>query len=579
MDNLSIGNELRDAYAPTARWAQHGAHWLADIEAFYAARAGIEREYLAKLRDLARRHFDKKARLSAHLSVGDEPHITPGSLECALVVLWNEVLAQTEATAAERESFAQQVTHNVCRNVAALQQKCDALHRHIAGIHDFLELERKTAADEVARAKKHYDLLCQSTELARQKTERLASEKHQQRLAERLAEMNVGKNAYLISIATANRLKDKYYFQDLPEVLDYLQDLNELRVAVLNKLVRNAAILERNLNDKIKGFLHAVDATVEQNDPRLDTAMYVKHNAHAWAEPPDFVFVPCDFWHDNELLAVGAAELADLKRRLNALLTAYALAKDSTLAAKQRLEEAAQQRRASADAATLKFDAQLADVLLLLLRFMREDLARVRSEVEIELIQNHAGDKDMLYVEAKKEKRRFGLFKKHAHDTAPAAPATLVVPGAVFSLRALEPRASSDSRASLEPRATVLYRYAAQGDDEVSVEPGDCVDVVRDDDGGWTAVRAGGHTGLVPTLYLEPERKRAPPVAPKRGAKRVQYMEALYDYAAEEENELSIAAGERIAVVQQDTDGSGWTEGEARGQRGLFPTAYAKLLE
>lgn len=41
----------------------------------------IEKEYSAKLYALAKKYFDKKAKRSANLSVGDSPSLTPGSLE------------------------------------------------------------------------------------------------------------------------------------------------------------------------------------------------------------------------------------------------------------------------------------------------------------------------------------------------------------------------------------------------------------------------------------------------------------------------------------------------------------------
>ena len=41
----------------------------------------IEKEYSGKLNLLAKRYFEKKAKKSAVLSVGDSPQLTPGSLE------------------------------------------------------------------------------------------------------------------------------------------------------------------------------------------------------------------------------------------------------------------------------------------------------------------------------------------------------------------------------------------------------------------------------------------------------------------------------------------------------------------
>lgn len=592
LEELSIGNELRDQYKGTAKWINNGGTWLSDIEEFYKERANIEREYSTRLLELCKKHFDRKAKNSSHLSVGDDPHITPGSLESASVVLWNEVLTQTEAIAKERDGLANEINTKICQNLNRLQTKTLHISARIDGIHTFLELEKKAVNEDVNKAKKNYDALCQSTENARQKTEKLASEKYQAKLREKEVDMNMGKNNYLIRISVANRLKDKYYFQDLPEVLDYFQELNESRVAILNKLLKNASIIERNSNDKVKELLHVIDATVDQNNPKLDTAMYIKHNAVAWKEPGDFYFIPCDFWHDDETLITKEPELTELRRRLNSSLNSYSVAKESTIVAKQRLEESAVARKDSADALTLKFDVKFDEALTLLQRFMKEDLSRVKSEVEIEIIQNFAGDQDLSYVEQKKEKKsKFGFLKSHntaasadngdAHSIHTVASNITSHSGGLFSLRRNK---TITSESSLSSKAKVLYAYEAAGDDEISLLAGDILEIIEEDDGsGWTTLRSGAKQGLAPTSYLEItreqlEKKKGPSVAPKRGAKKVQYVEALYDYAADEDNELAIQAGDRIVLIQDDTDGSGWTEGELDGRRGLFPTSYVKKI-
>lgn len=601
LEELSIGSELKDSYSITEKWVANGINWLSDIDEFYKERASIEREYAGKLRELTKRHFEKKAKNSSHLSVGDEPQITPGSLESASVVLWNEVLTQTEAIAKERDNFALEISNKISANLSKLQVKLNKISKHIAAINDFLNSEKKETEEEVNKAKKHYYTLCQNTENTRQKSEKSASEKYQQRLREKEIDMNIGKNNYLIRISVANRLKDKYYFQDLPELLDYFQDLNESRVGILNKLLKNASIIERNCNDKVKELLHEIDSTIEQNNPKLDTAMYIKHNVVAWKEPEDFYFIPCDFWHDDESLITKEPELTDLKKRLNSSLNNYAGAKDATLSAKQKLEEVAERRKTSDDTLTLKFDVALDDALTLLQKFMREDSSRVKSEVEIEIIQNFAGDQDLSYVEIKKEKKsRFGLFKNHKTPTTSELVSNDIQSihtvgsnttahsggiGGIFSLRRNKTVSSQSGPTAGKARAT--YPYEATGEDEITIAQGEDLDVVEEDDGsGWTLVRSTltGKQGLAPTSYLEITKnddgvkKKGPSVAPRRGAKRVQYVEALYDYTADEDNELSILAGDKIVLIQEDTDGSGWTEGELNGERGLFPTSYVRKV-
>jgi hypothetical protein len=58
-----------------------GIAWLDDIQQFYRERSAIEKEYSEKLSALAKKYYEKKARKSSSLSVGDTPTVTPGSLE------------------------------------------------------------------------------------------------------------------------------------------------------------------------------------------------------------------------------------------------------------------------------------------------------------------------------------------------------------------------------------------------------------------------------------------------------------------------------------------------------------------
>ena len=79
-----FGAELHDGFKSVNAWVSNGIAWLEDQQSFYRERAAIEKEYSTKLSALAKKYFEKKARRSTSLSVGDSPSVTPGSLErCA----------------------------------------------------------------------------------------------------------------------------------------------------------------------------------------------------------------------------------------------------------------------------------------------------------------------------------------------------------------------------------------------------------------------------------------------------------------------------------------------------------------
>ncbi len=127
---------------------------------------------------------------------------------------------------------------------------------------------------------------------------------------------------------------------------------------------------------------------------------------------------------------------------------------------------------------------------------------------------------------------------------------------------------------------------------------------------GWIKVRAGYKEGLVPATYIEllapsaiaPQntgqsarppstysnsgssvtstpaaKKKGPAVAPRRGAKKLKYVEALYDYTAQSDTEHSMAEGERFVLIKEDP-GDGWAEVEKGGLTKSVPASYIQTV-
>lgn len=180
---------------------------------------------------------------------------------------------------------------------------------------------------------------------------------------------------------------------------------------------------------------------------------------------------------------------------------------------------------------------------------------------------------------------------------------------------------SSSSKAA-EKKGRMLYEYQANGADEITVHEGDSVVIVEPDgtvaqvslssmliaiDGsGWMQVRSGTQEGLVPAAYVEAAPSSASPgpadradstysssstsvaggaagkrvgpaVAPRRGAKKLQYVEALYDYDARSGMEFSMVEGDRFVLISRDT-GDGWADVERGGVTKSVPANYIQEM-
>lgn len=178
---------------------------------------------------------------------------------------------------------------------------------------------------------------------------------------------------------------------------------------------------------------------------------------------------------------------------------------------------------------------------------------------------------------------------------------------------------NGDSHKSNEPKGKMMYAYSANGEGEISVDDGKEVAIlepdgktplhsiisislltIREDGSGWMKVRAGHEEGLVPASYVEAlpaspvrpsstysnstasiadsiaavaAKKKGPAVAPKRGAKKLKYAEALYDYEARSDAEHTIVEGERFVLINKDA-GDGWADVEKGGITKSVPANY-----
>jgi formin-binding protein 1 len=71
-------------------------------------------------------------------------------------------------------------------------------------------------------------------------------------------------------------------------------------------------------------------------------------------------------------------------------------------------------------------------------------------------------------------------------------------------------------------------------------------------------------------------KKKGPAVAPRRGAKKLKYVIALYDYTAQSDAEHSMAEGDRFVLVKEDP-GDGWAEVEKGGITKSVPASYVSV--
>jgi drebrin-like protein len=127
-------------------------------------------------------------------------------------------------------------------------------------------------------------------------------------------------------------------------------------------------------------------------------------------------------------------------------------------------------------------------------------------------------------------------------------------------------------------KARALFDYDAADETEISFKTDDIILVVPSADPmeGWLEGEINGNRGLFPENYVElVGEEAAEPAETKPAASgTARLCLALYDFVAENEDELTIKEGEEL-MVEEESDG--WCTGTNKdGKTGLFPANYVE---
>lgn len=624
-----FGAELKDGFKNVNAWVSGGIAWLDDIQQFYRERSAIEKDYSAKLNALAKKYFEKKARKTSSLSVGDTPTVTPGSLESASMTTWGVQLNTLESRASEHEQYAGALITNLAdplKNLAARYEELRKLHGDYAAK---LEKERDSTYADMNKQKGKYHSVCQEVENRRKKTDGAfdyGKQKARNAFEQQQVEMRNVKNTYIININVTNKQKEMYYHEYVPELLDSLQDLSETRVNKLNSIWSLAAQIETQTLSRSIEYLKHLSAEIPRNNPLLDSMMFVRHNAGPWQEPGDFQFEPSPVWLDDGSIATdesAAVFLRNVLTKTKASLTDHRRELDKK---RKEVENAKKVRENIREGKDKRDEVEVVRAIFSIQESMHEvERLKVNAEVEVSTITSAVGD---LSIGARNHNfksqtfkiptncdlcgdRIWGLSAKgfDCRDCGYTchSKCELKVPADCPGEQSKEDRRKlkEERQKSTHTAAPANGNPAGSQSDMSRISRSDTVNSMNTLSSGFSATAHRSISGgMSPTTEDPPERKVAPP--PVLGSRKnrivapppAQYVKPddgidlpssvgaakstepkgkmLFAYQQNGDGELTVPDGREVTIVEPD-DGSGWTKVRVGSNEGLVPTAYVEI--
>lgn len=156
------------------------------------------------------------------------------------------------------------------------------------------------------------------------------------------------------------------------------------------------------------------------------------------------------------------------------------------------------------------------------------------------------------------------------------------------SSESLGPAGKTGSLGKKPEIAQVIAPYSATGAEQLTLAPGQLILIRKKNPGGWWEgeLQARGkkrQIGWFPANYVKllspstskttPTEPTPPKLAPASTA--LCQVIGMYDYVAQNDDELAFMKGQVITVLNKDD--CDWWKGELNGREGLFPSNYVKL--
>ncbi|KAJ2988591.1 hypothetical protein NUW54_g7971 [Trametes sanguinea] len=254
---------------------------LVQVRELHKERSALEREYAAKLQLLVKKAAEKKAKKIVALVLGNEPTkawdestVAKSTLDKAYTQL---IAAMTDASR-DHINLAEAIDTKVVEPLRATEKRHEETKKKEIQYYQKLLADRDRVYSDRVKSKQKYDEECAEVESYRQKqigdSERSADDRHAERAARQYEQQQVdmlnSKNAYLISIAVANKVKEKFYSKHLPALENEFEELQTRLLTRFVEIVKDAQEIQLQHLDTLRSHLIATEATLDAVNPQAD---------------------------------------------------------------------------------------------------------------------------------------------------------------------------------------------------------------------------------------------------------------------------------------------------------------------
>ncbi|XP_068607538.1 thyroid hormone receptor interactor 10b [Brachionichthys hirsutus] len=283
---MNWGTDLWDQYDHIDKHTQSGLDLLERYVKFVKERTEIEQSYAKQLRNLAKKYAKRGSKEEQECKFSNHASL-------------QEILNELNDYAGQRELIAENMTTSVCVDLSKyLQDLKQERKTHLAdakkaqqnleGSFKHLESAKKRYAKEWAEAEK-------ATQQA-EKTEsdlnatRLDVEKAKQHAHARTHTAEECRNDYAAELQKYNKEQNFFYFSEIPQIYNKMQDMDERRIRRLAEGYCQFSDIEKKVLPIITKCLEGITAAGQKIDAKEDAVLFIEQHKSGFDRPADVEF-------------------------------------------------------------------------------------------------------------------------------------------------------------------------------------------------------------------------------------------------------------------------------------------------
>uniref|UniRef100_A0A8C6KB54 Thyroid hormone receptor interactor 10 n=1 Tax=Nothobranchius furzeri TaxID=105023 RepID=A0A8C6KB54_NOTFU len=273
-----------DQYDVIDKHTQSGLDLAERYIKFVKERSEIEQTYAKLLRNLTKKYLKR-----GHKDEQDCKYSNYASFQ--------DILAELNDYAGQRELIAENMIESICNNLSKyLQELKQERKNHLSDARkaqqsldsSLKHLESKRFAKEWAEAEKTVQQVERlendpnSTKLDVEKAKHVANART--RAAEEC------RNDYAAELQKYNKEQNCYYYVEIPQIFNKLQDLDENRIRKMAEGYCKFSDIEKNVLPIISRCLEGITAAGTKIDEKQDSLLFIEQNKSGFERPADVEF-------------------------------------------------------------------------------------------------------------------------------------------------------------------------------------------------------------------------------------------------------------------------------------------------